>query len=309
MSVVPRHQPAGGGPTDYAAEVRGGTAWNRSRGAAELRHWLGAPMTAGEQVLGVHRAARAGRGRSAPPTSGCSSTSPTWPRWRCAAVRLFEEAQRAPYGELAAAQDQLVRTEKLRGAPRRDGLRRRATTSTNLLASVLGRAQLLMRRVQDPQQLQWLRVIERSALDGRADRAPAPGIHAHSAATSPWCRWDVTQMVARTPLDITQVALARGAGEPRRRDRGADRAGGGAADPGRRRRAARGADQPDPQRRRRHAHRRHPGPRHHRRRRPRGDRRVGHRAWASPPARGARRSSTPFFTTKGAAGGRASGCR
>jgi CheY-like chemotaxis protein len=67
---------------------------------------------------------------------------------------------------------------------------------------VLGRAQLLMRRVQDPQQLQWLRVIERSALDGaqtvrrlqeftriRRDQTMVP--------------LDVTQIV-RDALDLTQ---------------------------------------------------------------------------------------------------------
>ncbi len=35
-----------------------------------------------------------------------------------------------------------------------------------MLASVLGRAQLLLKRVEDPKLRQWVEVIERAALDG-----------------------------------------------------------------------------------------------------------------------------------------------
>src|SRR5207249_2245543 len=78
-------------------------------------------------------------------------------------ARLFEERTRA-YRELAAAQDQLVRTEKLRAlGEMASGV---AHDFNNLLASILGRAQLTLQRVNHPQLRQWLQVIERAALDG-----------------------------------------------------------------------------------------------------------------------------------------------
>jgi len=78
-------------------------------------------------------------------------------------ARLFEERSRA-YGELAAAQDQLVRTEKLRAlGEMASGV---AHDFNNVLASIVGRAQLLLQEVREPRLRRWLEVIERSSLDG-----------------------------------------------------------------------------------------------------------------------------------------------
>src|SRR5262249_50736479 len=78
-------------------------------------------------------------------------------------ARLYDERARA-FGELSAAQDQLVRTEKLRAlGEMASGV---AHDFNNLLASILGRAQLLLQRIEDPRLRAWLSVIERSALDG-----------------------------------------------------------------------------------------------------------------------------------------------
>jgi GAF domain-containing protein len=78
-------------------------------------------------------------------------------------ARLLEERARA-HAELAAAQDQLVRTEKLRAmGEMASGV---AHDFNNVLAAVLGRAQLLLRQLSDPTLRQWVEVIERSALDG-----------------------------------------------------------------------------------------------------------------------------------------------
>src|SRR5207247_7062267 len=78
-------------------------------------------------------------------------------------ARLFDERARA-YGELTAAQDQLVRTEKLRAlGEMASGV---AHDFNNLLASILGRAQLTLQRLKDPQLRTWIQVIERAALDG-----------------------------------------------------------------------------------------------------------------------------------------------
>src|SRR5256886_16698189 len=86
--------------------------------------------------------------------------------------RLFEERTRA-YSELASAQDQLVRTEKLRAlGEMASGV---AHDFNNLLASILGRAQLTLQRLQDPQLRQGLKGIERAALDGAQTVRRLPG--------------------------------------------------------------------------------------------------------------------------------------
>ncbi|HBH02921.1 MAG TPA: hypothetical protein DDZ42_13530, partial [Candidatus Rokubacteria bacterium] len=127
-----------------------------------LAHWLGVPMTTGDEVLGV--IVLRGDGR---PFGEADERLLTNIAHLAAlalrSARLFEERARA-YGELAAAQDQLVRTEKLRAlGEMASGV---AHDFNNLLASILGRAQLLLARVQAPQLRQWLQVIERASLDG-----------------------------------------------------------------------------------------------------------------------------------------------
>jgi signal transduction histidine kinase/CheY-like chemotaxis protein len=78
-------------------------------------------------------------------------------------ARLYGEATRA-HAELAAAQDQLVRTEKLRAMGQMaSGM---AHDFNNVMSAILGRAQLLLARVEDPALRQWLLVIERAATDG-----------------------------------------------------------------------------------------------------------------------------------------------
>jgi GAF domain-containing protein/CheY-like chemotaxis protein len=127
-----------------------------------LCYWLGVPLTARDRTLGVLVLRSADR----PFTEAEERLLLNIAHLTALAlssVRLYAERTRA-YGELAAAQDQLVRTEKLRAlGEMASGV---AHDFNNLLASVLGRAQLLLRRVQDPKLRQWVQVIERSALDG-----------------------------------------------------------------------------------------------------------------------------------------------
>src|SRR2546428_758819 len=155
-------------------------------------------MTAGEQVLGLIVL----RGGPRPYTAADERLLLNIAHLAALAlrsVRLFEARTRA-YRELAAAQDQLVRTEKLRAlGEMASGV---AHDFNNLLASVLGRAQLLMRRVQDPQQLQWLRVIERSALDGAQTVRRLQEL-TRIRRDQPMVPLDLAQMV-RDALDITQ---------------------------------------------------------------------------------------------------------
>jgi nitrogen-specific signal transduction histidine kinase len=85
-------------------------------------------------------------------------------------ARLFEEvhaheaAATRAYQDLKAAQDQLVRAEKLRAlGEMASGV---AHDFNNVLAAILGRVQLILRRVEDPTLRQWLSIVERAALDG-----------------------------------------------------------------------------------------------------------------------------------------------
>jgi GAF domain-containing protein/ActR/RegA family two-component response regulator len=128
----------------------------------DLPHWLGVPMIADNRPLGV----LALRSRDRAFTEGDEHVLASIADLAALALRsarLYEERTRA-HGELAAAQDQLVRTEKLRAmGEMASGV---AHDFNNVLAGILGRAQLLLGRVDDPKLRQWLEVIERSALDG-----------------------------------------------------------------------------------------------------------------------------------------------
>jgi len=128
----------------------------------DLPHWLGVPMVAGNRTLGV----LALRSRDRTFTEADQRLLANIADLAALALRsarLYEERTRA-HGELAAAQDQLVRTEKLRAmGEMASGV---AHDFNNVLAAVLGRAQLLLGQVADPKLRQWIQVIERAALDG-----------------------------------------------------------------------------------------------------------------------------------------------
>jgi GAF domain-containing protein/CheY-like chemotaxis protein len=125
-------------------------------------------------------------------------------------ARLFEERTRA-YEQLSAAQDHLVRTEKLRAlGEMASGV---AHDFNNLLAAILGRAQLLLRRLADPELRQWAQVIERSALDG-AQAIRRLQEFARVRRDAPMVPVDLNEVV-RDALEITQArwredALRRG---------------------------------------------------------------------------------------------------
>ncbi|OGL05537.1 MAG: hypothetical protein A3I03_12050, partial [Candidatus Rokubacteria bacterium RIFCSPLOWO2_02_FULL_68_19] len=125
-------------------------------------HWLGVPLVAGDATIGGLilrsdvQAFTSADERLLVNIAGVAALA-------IRSARLFDERTRA-YRDLAAAQDQLIRTEKLRAlGEMASGV---AHDFNNLLSSILGRAQLLMRRVEDPKLRQWLQVIERAATDG-----------------------------------------------------------------------------------------------------------------------------------------------
>ena len=177
--------------------------------SAELGHWLGVPMVAGDRVLGV----LALRGGERPFTERDERLLTNIAHLAALALRsarLFEERTRA-YRELAAAQDQLVRTEKLRAlGEMASGV---AHDFNNLLASILGRAQLTLQRVSHPQLRQWLQVIERAALDG-AQTVRRLQEFTRIRRDQPFVAVDLNAVV-REALEITQArwreeAVSRG---------------------------------------------------------------------------------------------------
>ncbi len=118
-------------------------------------------------------------------------------------ARLFDERTRA-LQELATAQDQLIRTEKLRAlGEMASGV---AHDFNNLLASILGRAQLLLRKVEDPKFRQWLQVIERAATDG-ARTVRRIQEFARVRRDQPFVPVDVNRVV-REALEVTQSRWA-----------------------------------------------------------------------------------------------------
>jgi signal transduction histidine kinase/CheY-like chemotaxis protein len=125
-------------------------------------HWMGVPLRAGDTILGVIGIGSADRSFTQADERLLTNITDL-AALALSSVRLFTERTRA-YGELAAAQDQLVRTEKLRAlGEMASGV---AHDFNNLLAAILGRAQLMQREVTDPRHRRWLEVIERSAIDG-----------------------------------------------------------------------------------------------------------------------------------------------
>jgi GAF domain-containing protein/ActR/RegA family two-component response regulator len=166
--------------------------------ALEYAHWLGVPMKVGDQVLGALVVRHATR----PYTEADERLLGNIADLTALALRsarLYDERARA-FGELSAAQDQLVRTEKLRAlGEMASGV---AHDFNNLLASILGRAQLLLQRIEDPRLRKWLQVIERSALDG-ASTVRRLQEFTRIRRDQPFVAVDVNQVV-RDALEITQ---------------------------------------------------------------------------------------------------------
>jgi len=182
---------------DYLAEcARNGVAPVGT--FAVVPHWVGVPMTTGDTVIGVLTLRSQTRAFSEADERLLSSIGHL-AALALRSARLFEERARA-YSELASAQDQLVRTEKLRAlGEMASGV---AHDFNNLLASILGRAQLTLQRLQDPQLRKWLQVIERSALDG-AQTVRRLQEFTRTRRDQPFVAVDLNEVV-RGALEITQ---------------------------------------------------------------------------------------------------------
>src|SRR5436853_5196834 len=175
----------------------------------ETRHWLGVPMTTGDTVIGVLTLRSSTRPFGEADERLLSSIGHL-AALALRSARLYEERARA-YSELASAQDQLVRTEKLRAlGEMASGV---AHDFNNLLASILGRAQLTLQQVSQPQLRQWLQLIERAALDG-AQTVRRLQEFTRIRRDQPFVAVDLNEVV-REALEMTQArwreeAVSRG---------------------------------------------------------------------------------------------------
>jgi GAF domain-containing protein/ActR/RegA family two-component response regulator len=132
------------------------------RTAVALPHWLGVPIMAGDDLFGV----LALRDAVHPFTESDERLLTNIAGVAGLALRnarLFESSQRA-HDELRATQDQLIRSEKLRAVGEMAaGV---AHDFNNILAAIMGRAQLLLTQVEEPGLRRQLQIVEQAALDG-----------------------------------------------------------------------------------------------------------------------------------------------
>ena len=138
--------------------------------AHEARTFSGFPMMLGDHLLGV----LAVSGREGQPLDAADEVVLRALVGQAAVAiqnaRLYEDARtheieaRRALEELRRTQEQLVRMEKLRAlGEMASGV---AHDFNNVLAVILGRVQLLQRKLEDPTCRRWLAIVEQAALDG-----------------------------------------------------------------------------------------------------------------------------------------------
>jgi GAF domain-containing protein/ActR/RegA family two-component response regulator len=166
--------------------------------AIALRYWLGVPLRTGDATVGVLVLRRGERAFTAADERLLTNIGDLV-ALALRSARLFDERTRA-YRDLAAAQDQLLRTEKLRAlGEMASGV---AHDFNNLLAAILGRTQLALGRVEDPTLKRWLESVEQAALDG-AQTVRRLQEFTRVRRDEPLVPTDLNQVIADA-LDITQ---------------------------------------------------------------------------------------------------------
>ena len=171
--VAERRQPIR--TTDYAAACRA-EGVEPVTTSLSLSCWLGVPLIAGAETLGVLALRDAERPfteadeRLLTNIAGVVGLA-------VRAARLFTEKTRA-HDELRSAQEQLIQSGRLRAlGEMAAGV---AHDFNNILAAILGRAQLLLTQIEEPEHRRQLQIIEQRGHGRRADRAPHPGVRAHA---------------------------------------------------------------------------------------------------------------------------------
>jgi signal transduction histidine kinase len=166
--------------------------------ALALPHWLGVPIVAGDDVLGVLTLAAAARPFTEADERLLSNIA-SLTALALRSARLYEERS-ATYRELTLAQDHLVRTEKLRAlGEMAAGV---AHDFNNLLAVIVGRAELLLRRAQGPEITRGLQTIHQAALDG-AQTVRRIQEFTRTRRTRPFRRMDLLDIV-REVIEMTR---------------------------------------------------------------------------------------------------------
>ena len=166
--------------------------------ALALRHWLGVPIVAGEDVLGALTLADAARPFTEADERLLSNIA-SLTALALRSARLYEERS-ATYRELTLAQDHLVRTEKLRAlGEMAAGV---AHDFNNLLAVIVGRAELLLRRAPAPELARGLETIHQAALDG-AQTVRRIQEFTRTRRTRPFRRVDLLEIV-REVVEMTR---------------------------------------------------------------------------------------------------------
>jgi GAF domain-containing protein/CheY-like chemotaxis protein len=164
--VAAQREPVLDLPVDGDAPIPG-----RELLAAEgVRTFSGLPILLGGRLLGVLAIGRRGDRPMAGDEEALAQALVGQAAAAIENARLYEaarahelEATRA-LEELQRTQDQLVRMEKLRAlGEMASGV---AHDFNNVLAIILGRVQLLQRRIADPALRRWLGIVEQAALDG-----------------------------------------------------------------------------------------------------------------------------------------------
>lgn len=149
--------------TDIANDPRVIPAHRETLSRGGYRHWLGVPVKIGPRLLGVLSIrTRRDRGFTQPDVAIATAFA-AQAAVALESARLYAEAKRA-YEELARAQSQMVRVETLRAVGE---LAAGASHHlNNLLAVVVGRLDLALRKFDDAELHRHLLPAERAAQDG-----------------------------------------------------------------------------------------------------------------------------------------------
>jgi signal transduction histidine kinase len=147
--------------TDYEATCRA-EGVQPIKASLALPHWLSVPMIAGDEILGVLVLRHAVRPFTEADERLLTSIADVV-ALALRGARLFAEKTRA-HDQLSTAQSRLIRSEKLRAlGEMAAGV---AHDFNNVLAAIMGRAQLLLSHIDEPGQRRQLQIIEQAATDG-----------------------------------------------------------------------------------------------------------------------------------------------
>jgi signal transduction histidine kinase/CheY-like chemotaxis protein len=162
--------------------------------------YLGLPIKSGERVLGVLTFSTTDPHRYSAEELAYLASFADYAAIAIEKARLFQELNES-YAYLQVAQDELIRTEKLRALGQMSaGI---AHDLNNTLAAILGQVELLGLRTRDPEVQETLRILEMAATDG-AQVVRRLQDFARQRERSPLTPVDLAQVVTEA-LEITRA--------------------------------------------------------------------------------------------------------